>query len=364
MNRLYTTALFIILAFCSSVANAQEAGVWKVGLLLCLTGDCAADGDAALKGATLAVEELNANGGVLGKKVVVVVEDTAEAVSGAKTISAYRRLKLDKDIHYIVGPTWTPGGKALAPLVSRESNLIITSPSLGVRDFNEAGKNIFNSRGPDEIASKELARFAIKKGWKTAAIFSSQQPWEEAQGSFFEEEFKRLGGKVLLKLEPLPSISQLHTEALKLVSVKADVIFSSALIRLATIAKELRTLKYEGPKLAVIVDETRLKEAHGALDKTFLVYLAEPEPWFIDKFTKKYPKVPVELPSATSYDTVMMYAKAIESANTFETSAVGKTLLKMEYQGASGAIAFDPKGGALRKPVLKQVVGSEFKSVQ
>lgn len=161
---------------------------------MCLSGECAADGTSAVHGAEIAAAEINAAGGVLGKKIVFTTQDTAEAVSGAKAINAYRQIRLDPEIHYLIGPTWTPGGLTLAPVASKDKTIILMTPSLGVRDFNEAGDNIFNIRGTDDIATRATAKVAIENGWKTAAIFSSQQPWESLQAKIFQEEYEKLGG--------------------------------------------------------------------------------------------------------------------------------------------------------------------------
>ena len=169
----------------TSIAQAE----WKIGMPVCLTTGCAVQGDQTLKGAEMAAAELNASGGVLGQKISLVVQDTAEATNAAQAVSAYRKLRADRDVRYFIGPTWTPAGLAIAPIASSE-DVIITSPTLGVKEFSAAGDNIFNLNGPDEASSRYLAHFAMEKGWKKAAIFSSQQPWDAAQASFFEDEFK------------------------------------------------------------------------------------------------------------------------------------------------------------------------------
>ena len=80
----------------------------KIGVLLCLTGDCAEWGENSLNGLKLASEEINNNGGVLGRPVELVIQDSAED-NPADSVSAYRQLVLQK-VKYIIGPNWTKGG--------------------------------------------------------------------------------------------------------------------------------------------------------------------------------------------------------------------------------------------------------------
>lgn len=348
MSRLFRVLTLVLLFASHSVADDFE-----IGLVICLTGPCAPDGDSTIKGVQLAVDELNAAGGVLGRQVKVVIEDTAEATHGAGAVSAYKNLRLDKSIQYFVGPSWSPGGLALAPLISKD-NIIISSPSLGVKEFHESGDNVFNIRGTDEATTRRLAQYAIEKGWKRAAILSSQQAWEQAQGQYFADEFTKLGGTVTIKLEPLADSTNLQTEALQVIKTKPDVIFYSQYVQLAISAKNIRRLNYKGPQLLAAVDETVIKNADGALTGATHGELVQIAPEFIKKFKSRY-TTPVELPASTSYDAVMIYAAAIEKAGTFDPSVVKKFIAEIDHAGASGRLKFNEKGGAIRDPNLSVV---------
>lgn len=98
----------------------KSKGVLDVGVLLCLTGNCADWGSAALKGAELATKELNASGGVLGHELKLHVEDTRESISGAQAVSAFQKLTALDKFHFIIGPSWSPGALAIAPLAAKK----------------------------------------------------------------------------------------------------------------------------------------------------------------------------------------------------------------------------------------------------
>lgn len=339
-----------------------ETSEWNLGLVLCLSGPCAPDGDFALKGVQLAVDEINKHGGVLGKQIRIHSEDTNEATSGAKAVGAFKKLRLNKDIHFFIGPSWTPGGLSLSPIVSKESDVIITSPSLGVREFHEAGDNIFNSRGTDEVTTQKAAQMAIKKGYKTAAIFSSQQPWEQLQGKYFKEEFERLGGKIVAMVEPLPTITNLSTEATKISSSKPDVIFFTQVVQLATAAKEMTKLGYKGPKIGAYIDGARIAEAQGSLEGAIFYTYQKPTDEYVKKFKEKYNKIP-EIPAATGYDTVYAYATAIKSVGSFEVEKVKKAIPNIHFDGASGTVYFNGNRSVSKDPTLWQVTGTGYASL-
>lgn len=360
LRRILAAAFFI--QFAIPFDARAENGTFKIGLAVCFTGECAGDGDSTVKGAELAASELNAIGGVLGKRITFESQDTADAVSGARAMSAYRQLRLNPSIHYFIGPSWTPGALTLAPIVSKDAGVIIATPSVGVKEFHMSGNNVFNMRGTDEVSTRALAKVAFERGWRRAAIFSSQQPWELLQGNYFEEEFKKLGGQIVAKVEPLPTITSLNGEALRIKSSNPDVIFFSSVVQLGIAAKELRKLGWHGPQLAAFVDDTRLSDAAGALEGVMYMTFSQPTSEFSEKYRARYGRRP-EIPAGASYDIVYAYAKAIEEAKSFDTTLVQSYLLKVRFNGSSGEVQFDKDGCAIKQIRLWTVENGSYKAL-
>ena len=332
---------------------------WRIGVLVCLTGACAESGKNSIEGIELAIDEINLSGGVLGRQIEIEVEDTAEGTSsGAGAVTAFKKLLEDHSIKFLIGPSWTPGGLSVAPLAAKRPDIIITSPSLGVAEFDRAGDNIFNLWPHDELASKNLARFAIDKGWKRVAVFSSQQPWEYLQGNTFAEEFKRLGGVVTTKEEPLPTVTDLRPEALRVRSQNPDAVFFSDMTQMGISSKQLRSIGYTGPFFAILMDDTRITSSAGALDNTIFSGYAPPDEGFASRFKARYKKEP-GIGADTSFDVVKLYAWAASKAGEFDPNKVKTIMLGAKIPGASGEIEFDEFGGVRKSPVLYQVKGTE-----
>lgn len=341
-------------------AIADDGGkIWKIGVLVCLTGACAEVGTNSVEGIKLAVDEVNRAGGVLGHRLELRVENTDEGnSSGAGAVTAFQKLSQDPSIQYFIGPTWTPGGLSVAPIAAKRTNIVITSPTLGVADFNRAGSHLFNLWPHDELASKYLAKFALEKGWKRAAIFSSQQPWEVLQGNTFDAEFKRLGGTVVAKQEPLPTTTDLRSESLKIRHSKPDVIFLSNYTQMGVASNRLRKIGYSGPYLAILMDDTQIETAQGALDKVIYASYPPPDSGFSERFNAQYDKQP-GIAADTAYDVIKLYAWAVNEAQTFDPTRTKKAIIRAEMPGASGYVQFDEFGGVRKSPVLYQVVGSD-----
>jgi len=340
-----------------------NSNTFYIGALLCLTGECAEWGTESLNGMRLAVSELNQQGGILERKIELQIEDSQDTTP-ANTVTAYKKMRMNKDINYIVGPTWSPAGLAVAPLAKADPNIILTSPSLGIKDFDHAGSNLFNIWPHDESKARLLAKFAASKSWKRVAVFSSQQPWSRDQGDFFADEFTKLGFEISAKVEPLDSSRDLKAEALKIVDSKPDAIFFSNFSEQAAIAlRELRRLGYNGPRMIVLLDETTRGLANGNLEGIYWTDNQAPEPKFKNRYESAFKQTP-KISAEYGYDSVMLYAEAIRKVGSFKPEKVQPILSSIKnYKGASGDITFDKSGGVLKSPKLFQLSGDDVTKV-
>ncbi len=333
-------------------AKAQDL---TVGVLACLTGPCAVDGIATQRGLKLAADELNAEGGILGQKITFVTEDSEEAVTAAKAVTAYRRLRLNKQIRLIIGPNWTPASLALAPIIAKEKGLLVITPSSGASAFHKAAPHILNVRGVDETSARSVARLALSHGHRSAAVFSSKQPWEEEQGQFFDEEFNKGGGRITTRIEPLPSELSLASPAKVIMAGHPDAIFFSSYTQLGLAAREIEKLGFNGAKYLAYTDAQRLGESGTALEGAIFPQLISESEEFFKKYQDRFHEAPASIAASTSYDALKMYAQVVTDLKSFEQGAIISSLRSMNREGASGNFHLDAEGCAVRTPVFKQV---------
>jgi len=354
-------AILLALTSLSAHQAMADGDSVKVGVMASLSGNWASMGEMTRKGLTLAAEELNANGGVIGKKIVLQMQDTDEAVSAAKVVSTYRFLR-SQGISIFVGPSGSPGGIALAPIASRD-DILMVSPSVGVRDFHLAGNNLFNIQGDWENASAMLAKYAFKTGIRQIAIFSSQQPFELRQADAFQSTFLAAGGEVLVRQDPLPEHTDLRAQVLKIVRTKAPAIFFANYNQMGLSARQLKEAGFEGTQFATLIDASRLTSASGALNNTIFTRLIDnPENKFTEVFRKRFGEEP-SFTADTAYDALLSIAKAAVIAGSFEPSPLKLAMKAVSFDGASGHISFDKDGCAIRKPTAWKVVGEKFEFV-
>lgn len=358
-----TWLITTLVTFISLFATAAAAETLTVGVLTCLSGGCAEWGTATRNGLLIAQDEINRSGGVLGERLELQFEDTNEATAATQAVSAFRKLRASTNARFYIGPSWTPAGLALAPIVGKMSDVIMISPSLGVADFNEAAPNLFNTMMHSETGTRALAKLALDRGWKRAAIFASQQPWEALQGKVFREEFIRLGGEITALLEPEPNMKDLRTESIKIIASKPDGVFLANFNQQGIAAKQLRALGYKGPLYSALLDQTRLGDSVGALEGTISAQSPESQPTFVATYTTRFGAKPAAS-ADTAHDALIALSKAITSAGGMDAGSVRDALLRVNFEGASGPVKFDDKGGVLRDPMFVSVSDNSIQKLK
>ena len=341
----------LIIKLTCSTLHAEQEDTLKIGVLLCQSGNCADWGSSALKGALLAAEKINAEGGVFSKKIELIIEDSADSVSGARAVTAFQSL-LTKKLNFYIGPSWSPAALAIAPIAAKQSNIILITPSASAREFSRSAPHIFNLRPPEELATRSLARYAFNQGKRKAAIFSSQQPAESTQGRIFEDEFKKLSGEVTIIIEAIPTQAELRAEALKIIRTSPDAVFLMNYNQIEIGIKDLIDLGYKGMKLAISLDDARVASAQGLFEDLIIARAAEPTDEFRNSFKERFNEVS-GLSAEGGYDAVLTLAQAIKETGSLESiSKIRDNLLLGKYSGAIGSFAFDDNREVTQAPVL------------
>lgn len=357
--KIFLTCLLICSSLKVSVADTSSL---KIGVMVCLSSGCAEYGTNSLNSIRLAVDELNAQGGVLGRRIELVVEDSQDSTP-SKSVTAYRKLTQDKDIHLFIGPSWSIGGMPIAPLVKANKDIIFISPSVGIKDFAESSDNIFNTWPPDEKGTRELAKYAFRQGWKRVAIMGAQDPWVITQSKAFADEFKKLGGLITILVEPLQQTVDIKADILRIKDSNPDAVFIPNTIY-DIVAKELKNVNFYGPKLASLMEKDRVLSAEGSLDGTFFTLNEKPTEAFYQNYKKKY-NIEPGIASQTAYDAIMLYVEAIRNVNSFEVDKIKDALHKIkDFHGASGVFSFNEQGVVDKPPVLWMVKRGEYERLE
>jgi branched-chain amino acid transport system substrate-binding protein len=325
----------------------EETGPIKIGAILNLTGTFANQGENSQKGIKMAIEEINANGGVLSRKLETNIQDNlGDSPSGA--ISAMHSLSA-QNIRLIIGPNLTPSANVIAPLTEKE-NVVMIAPSVGSEKFAELSPRTFNVFPPNKFDSYSLAEYLYnEKGFRKIAIFGSQQEWEHDQAMFVQKRFEELGGKVTSVQLPTVDNQDLRSESLKIKNENPEAVVFTNYGETGIAAKRLKELKVSVPFYSVLLFEPKIAEASGALEGAVFVSTDTNDDNFTSKFKTKYGVAP-GFPASQAYDAVYLIAKAITDSKSSDPASVTKALSKItKFSGASGEFTFDRDGNAHKK---------------
>lgn len=321
------------------------------------------------EGAQFAVDQINEEGGVLGRplelKTVDMRNDVAEAAKVTQQL-------LDDGAVYLIGTVGdgilAEGQVACATGVPISTGLG-TAPTL-VGDMGECAYQLVMS---DNIQAAVLAEYAIGEGYQTAYVLGSNKiPYTRDLPKFFSDAFEHGGGTVVATDEYKLGAGDYSAVVTKIQNVDPapDVIFTPMYIPDSVVF--LRQLRQAGVTTPVLstdgnADAALLDAGAKAIDGlTFSnsVCTAEGDPnvqQFYDDYNAANGKDPSSYVAVIGYDEVNMVADAIEAAGSTEPDAITAQLDTIDATGISGHVVMDPETRRAKKPAaLIQMDGTEF----
>jgi branched-chain amino acid transport system substrate-binding protein len=328
----------------------------EIGAIFILSGAGADEGISTKQGADLAVKEINADGGINGRELMINYQDTPNGDKSSAVSSLYQLKNQGVDI--MIGTTWSGAALAVAPIAC-DNEVLMIAPAIGVKEFEQECDYIFNVWMADEEVSRLLGKRIYDEGHRTLAVIGSQQAWEIVQARSVKESFVEAGGEVVVYELPVADQTDFKTEVLKVKEAGVDAIFVQYTYQ-DIISKQLKQFDIDVPIYAELVDMNRIENSEGALEGTLATSQVHPTNEFINKFNSEYGKVP-NLGADNGYDAVMLIAEAMR-----ETGSTDATILKdylktvKSYEGASGNLVFNEDGGVSKEIGFVSVVDGEI----
>lgn len=336
-----------------SPASAEAADDILIGGTLSLTGVQAPLDEPGLKGAEVAVKYLNDHGGLLGKQVKFV---NLDGKSDPVTVGNNAVELLDEGAKFIVAPCdFDFGGPAsreaqaagVVGISTCASDPLYSSWSLGDKQFTLSMWNTTMGATAAEYAIKE-------RGWKTAYVVTDQFiAYTKSLSKYFVEHFKTLGGTILLEDTYTQGDQDFSAQLSRLqaLETKPDVIFiSSYMPDLGLIIRSIREVGIDAPIMGGdSYDDPGLFQALGEKYGNNIYFVTHtwmgPEsgkemPEFLKLYKAYYGTAPDTAFVATGWDTIMLWAKAVEIAKTTDGAAVAKVLEDNEFTLLTGKLQY------------------------
>lgn len=364
--------LAIPLAGCSQDEGADGGKeTIKIGGLAPLSGDVSQYGVAVNNAVKMAVEDINAKGGILGgRKIEYIVTD--EKGDSTEAVNAYNAL-MDQEIVALIGDVTSKPCKAVAAKAAAD-NMPMLTPSGTDADITKAGKNVFRACFIDPYQGQLMANYAAKKlNAKTAAIlYDSGDPYSTGIADAFEEAAKKEGMEVTNKEGYASKSTDFKTQLTKIKGKNPDVLlipvyYGDVALIVDQIQQQGITSKLLGADgwdgvLDKVEDKSVLEGAMYCCGFSLQSQDAKVQE-FIQKYTDKYGEAPKGF-SAQGYDAAYLLVQAIEEAGSTDKAAVVEAMKNIQFDGVTGHIIFDEERNPIKGVMINKLTNGTIEYVE
>jgi branched-chain amino acid transport system substrate-binding protein len=335
--------------------KTDSAGDIPVGVYGAQTGDQAAFGTSTAHGVRIAAEEINAAGGVLGRKIRLIVEDDQGRAEEAA--SAVTKLITSDNVVALIGENSSNQSLAAAP-IAQANGVPMISPSSTNPAVTEKGEYIFRVCFTDPYQGKALAAFVrnnLELG--SAAILQDQKnDYSVGLAAVFRKEFEGAGGKIVAQQSYSGGDTEFRPQLTTIRAASPQVLFIPGFYTdVGQIAIQARDLGLNVPLVggdgwdSPVVIQIGGKAIEGSYfsDHYFVGDTRPVVQKFVNEYQKRHGKKP-EATAALGYDALYIWANAARRANSLDKKAVRDQIAATkDYVGVSGTISM----GADRNPI-------------
>ncbi|HKP05004.1 MAG TPA: ABC transporter substrate-binding protein [Chthoniobacterales bacterium] len=346
----------------TSTEAQKETGTDKilVGSILALTGPAASYGEMMQRGLQLAESEINASGGIGGKQLSVIIEDSQ--FSAPKAVSAFQKLTSVQNVKAIVGITGSKIALPVAEAAKSGNYLIIDALSTAPALTERGGPRYFRVIASDALAGKYNTDWAIEEGMKKPALIYVEDEWGASYRNALQTYLKSKGFPDPLIEGVAAGSRDFRTQLQKIKDSVCDVVF------LLTYSNEgapfVQQLREAGVTSRVYGSDNLSSPEFTAVGATVIegVRVALPLPTegteydeFVKRFKTEFGMDP-DVNALKSYDALNVAAKGMKEVGT-DPNKIADYLHspQFSYRGISGEIRFDQNGDLVSQQYRRQV---------
>jgi len=358
MNKRLATLIVIAgLAF----AGPAIADNIKIGFNAPLTGFAAADGNSALKGAELAVDQVNSAGGINGNMLELVVYDDQASPKEAAPLA----VKLTTQDQVVAGISGSYSGSTRAAATIFQENAVPYISAYAIHpDITRAGDYVFRTSFVGEVQGRAGAKLIGEMmGLKRVSMITLSNDFGKSLAAGFREKASHFGVEILNEYQYSIKDREFGPIVARVKSEKPDAIYASGYFFTAgPLVRQLRAAGitapvigqegYDGFKFIEIAGP----DAEGVIITTSLDRDST-DPLVVD-FMKGFAAkagYPADMVGASSHTAVLVLASAMKTAGTSDRTALRNAISKTKLVASTGTIAFNELG-EVRKDVQVQVV--------
>ena len=355
--RALTIALGAVLAVSSGPVRAQEAV--KIGVIQPLSGPVAASGNYIRMGAEIARDWINAKGGVLGRKVELLIEDNKSDPKEAAT--AAEKLIVRDKVPVIVGAWGSSMTLAAMPKLEEYGVPMVVETSSAATITKRGNPWIFRISPPSEMEALGLEKYLKDFGIKQADFLAVNTDWGRGAVGAFGDVLKRSGASVGAVEFMDQAATDMNAQITKVKAGTADTLFLTTSVEQITLvlkqAQEQRLARRVITTGGSSAPSQLIKQAGAAAEGTyhilfFLPWFPEAMPdgklarAFVDEWAKRGHPFDGLTEGFRGHDGVLTAVEGVRIAGKPDPKAVRESLWQVSVMGVNGPIKFEKDGPA------------------
>ena len=325
---------------------------FRIGVMESLTGPGETYGTVSNQAKQMAVDEINAAGGINGRMIELVVEDSK--CNAQDAITAYNKLTDVDGVKIILGTSCSGAMLGAAPLAEKEGVILFSGLATNP-DIAEAGDYIFRTSMSDAQLGVDTGNVLWADGIRSLATITEATDYAEGVRRTSVAQFEKRGGTVVAEERYASDVTDFRTQLTKLLSAEPDALHVAAQSEFTggTIVKQVRELGYEGPIYSeIVVIGTTALEIAGDAATGMKAISAELDPAnnkaqeVLANFRAKYEYVTLPWYLGSAYDDVYITAECLKQTDDDQDAdGMKDCLYGITWSGAIGNnYSFDEKG--------------------
>ncbi len=372
MKSLIRKSLFVVFMGILIFSCSSKDESMKLGVLLDQTGALAPYAQRALNGLNLAIEEINSKGGVSGRKVNLIIEDTkAQAQPG---LSAFQKLINVDKVRIVIGPISSSVAAACLP-IANDTKTVLFSPGATSPTLSVAKDYFLRTRLSGQYEVQAMADLMYSKlGFKEVTILWVNNEYGSGNLTAFKDSYIKLGGTIVSEDAIEQGQTDFRVQLTKLMSIKPKAVFIIAhAIETGRIARQSKELGFKSQLLSTLsVESPQFWEAAGDAGNGIIYSIqgfdandsTSSTSKFVEKYKTRYGESP-DLFAANFYDAPFILKKAIEHQKTMEPDSIIASIMELRgFEGVVGKIEFVDTGDVIAPVFLRETFNGSFKTLK
>ncbi len=354
-----------------SASGGSDSDTIRIGGLAPLTGDAASYGVAVNNAIQMAVEDINANGGIDGKQIEYIYYD--EKGDTTEATNAYNKLVQDDKVVAIIGDVTTKPTLAVAQ-TSQQDNIPIITATATAAEVTLTGPNIFRACFTDPFQGELMASYASEKlgATKVAVLSDMADDYSSGIAEAFVAKAEELGMQVVADEKYQDGDVDFKSQLTNIKGQNPDVLF------LPVYYEDLRLISAQAKEVGVTAQLCGADGWDSVLTDNFdssvlnggvfcSQYSTESTDErvqnFISAYKEKYEMDP-NMFAVLAYDATNMMAQAISDAGSTDSQAIIDAMAALEYDGLTGHMTFDEDRNPQKSAVIVSIQDNAYKFVE